>query len=71
VAVDLEFEFVVGFVSADGEVEGGPPPGFFASGAGFVKPPVLYKYEAGLITPELPICRIDELEIPSTFKKLI
>ena len=37
-------------------------------GAGPVNPPVLYKFEIGLMIPALPIWSTEEFEIPSTFK---
>ena len=38
------------------------------SGAGPVNPPVLYRFETGLMIPALPIWSTEEFEIPSIFK---
>jgi hypothetical protein len=38
------------------------------SGAAAVKPPVLYRFESGLIIPALPICKTEELLTASTRK---
>ena len=43
-------------------------PGCTGSGAGPVNPPVLYRFETGLMIPALPIWSTEEFEIPSIFK---
>ena len=44
------------------------PRCFWNSGAGSVNPPVLYRFETGLMIPALPIWSTEEFEIPSIFK---
>lgn len=52
--------------------KGTPTPkssGCMAAGAGWVNPPVLYKWADGLIIPALPICKTEEFEIPPILTK--
>jgi hypothetical protein len=46
-------------------------PGLSALGAGLINPPVLKRCVAGLIIPELPICKTLEFVILPIFIRLI